>query len=217
MITPEVSPLTYLPTALTEYPKYMAGSAEAHQVLLDAGFPEGSEPIWEFSYRNFWDPLQRTLREELDPTFDGDTEAGHPFCAPGTPTCDADYDLNTRPPEVIDAFDGIALTGRIGKPLITIQGTLDTANRPAEAQLYAEMIKQQGRGKMARLYEIEGGSHFEGLYGQHPGLLRPMLPCFREAFDVLEQWTQRPRRSPAPASHFVPRDPSTDLVNTCEI
>ena len=115
MITPEVSPLTYLPTALTEYPKYVAGSPEAHQVLLDAGFPAGSEPIWEFSYRAFWDPIQRTLREELDPTFDGDTQAGNPFCAPGTPTCDADYDLDTRPPEVIDAFDGIALTGRIGK------------------------------------------------------------------------------------------------------
>ena len=70
---------------------------------------------------------------------------------------------------------------------------------------------------MARLYEIEGGSHFEGLYGQHPNLLRPMLPCFRDAFGVLEQWVQQPLRSPAPASHFVPRDPSADLVNTCEL
>jgi hypothetical protein len=217
MITPEVSPLTYLPTALTEYPQYVAGSLEAHQVLLDAGFPSSSEPIWEFSYRAFWDPIQRTLREELDPTFDGDTQAGNPFCAPGTPTCDADYDLNTRPPEVIDAFDGIALTGRIGKPLITIQGTLDTANLPAASQLYADMIKLQGRDTMARLYEIEGGSHFEGIYGRHPDLLRPMLPCFREAFGVLEQWTQHPRRSPAPASHFVARDPSADLVNTCQL
>jgi hypothetical protein len=51
------------------------------------------------------------------------------------------------------------------------------------------MIKKQGRGKMARLYEIEGGSHCEGIYGQHPNLLRPMLPCFRQAFEVLEQWT----------------------------
>jgi hypothetical protein len=217
MITPERSLLTYLPTALTEYPKYVAGSAEAHQALIDAGFPAGSEPIWEFSYRSFWDPLQRTLREELDPTFDGDTQAGHPFCAPGSPDCDADYDLDTRPPEVVDAFTGIALTGRIGKPLITLQGTLDTANRPAESQLYAAMIEAQGRGAMARMYEVEGGSHFEGLYVRHPDLLRPMLPCFRAAFEALEQWTLSPRRSPAPASHFVPRDPSADLVNTCEL
>jgi hypothetical protein len=217
MIAPERSPLTYLPTALTEYPKYVAGSQEAHQALLDAGFPAGSEATWEFTYRSFWDPIQRILREELDPSFDGDTQAGHPFCAPGTPACDADYDLDTRPPEVIEAFGGIALTGRIGKPLITLQGTLDTANRPADTQLYADMIEQQGRTEMARLYEIEGGSHFEGLYGRHPELLRPMLPCFRDAFELLEQWTQHPRSSPAPASHLVARDPSADLVNTCEI
>jgi hypothetical protein len=217
MITSDVSPLTYLPTALTAYPQHVAGSPEAHQVLLDAGIPAGSEPIWEFSYRAFWDPIQRTLREELDPTFDGDTQAGHPFCAPGTPDCDADYDLSTRPPEVIDAFEGIELTGRIGKPLITIQGTLDTANRPAESQLYSDMIHEQGRANLARLYEIEGGSHFEALYGQHPDLLRPMLPCFRDAIGILEQWTQHARRSPAPASHLVPRDPSADLINTCDI
>jgi len=79
------------------------------------------------------------------------------------------------------------------------------------------MIKQQGRGGMARLYEIEDGSHFERIYGHHPYLLRPMLPCLREAFGVLEQWTQHPRRSPAPARHFVPHDPTADLVNTCAL
>ena len=57
----------------------------------------GSEPTWAYSYRAFWDPIQRILREELDPTYDGDTQAGHPLCAPGTADCDADYDLETRP------------------------------------------------------------------------------------------------------------------------
>ena len=68
---------------------------------------------------------------------------------------------------------------------------------------------------MSRLYEVEGGSHFEGLYGQHPDLLRPMLPCFREAFAVLEQWTQDGTKPPR--SHVVARDASTDLVNTCAL
>ena len=54
---------------------------------------------------------------------------------------------------------------------------------------------------MTRLYEVEGGSHFEGLYGQHPDLLRPMLPCFREAFGALEQWTQDGKKPPR--SHLV--------------
>ena len=155
----------------------------AHQALLDAGFPAGSEPTWAYSYRAFWDPFQRILREEIDPTYDGDTLAGYPFCAPGTVDCDADYDLASRPAEVKEALEGISLTGRIGKPLLQLQGTLDTAVTPRDSRLYATMIANHGRGAMTRLYEVEGGSHFEDMYGQHPGLLRPMLPCFRDAFE----------------------------------
>jgi hypothetical protein len=215
LMTPDRNLLSYLPTALSHYPEYAATASQAaHQALMDAGFPSGSEPLWSFTYRNFWDPIQRILREELDPTYDGDLEAG-PFCAPGTPVCDADYDLDERPSEVKDAIARISLTGRIGKPLLTLQGTLDTAVTPGESRLYATMIEKQGRGAMARLYEVEGGSHFEGLYGQHPGLLRPMLPCFRGAFEALEQWTENDKTPPT--SRFVPRDPSVDLVNTCDI
>ena len=40
LMTPERNLLTYLPTALRHYPQYVAnGSPEAHQALLDAGFP----------------------------------------------------------------------------------------------------------------------------------------------------------------------------------
>lgn len=54
MMTPERNLLNYLPTALRHYPQYAAiGSQAAHQALLDVGFPSGSEPIWEFSYRSF--------------------------------------------------------------------------------------------------------------------------------------------------------------------
>ena len=66
------------------------------------------------------------------------------------------------------------------------------------------MIANQGRGRMARLYEVEGGSHFEDRYGQHPDLLRPMLPCFRDAFEALEKWTQDGKTPPT--SHMVRRD-----------
>ena len=206
LMTPERNLLTYLPTALRHYPQYVAnGSPASHQALLDAGFPAGSEPTWEYSYRAFWDHFQRILREELDPTYDGDTLAGHAFCASGTVDCDADYDLASRPSEVREALDRISLTGRIGKPLLQLQGTLDTAVTPRDSRLYATMIANQGRGAMTRLYEVEGGSHFEDLYTSHPSLLRPMLPCFQDAFEALEQWTQRGTRPPA--SHLVPRDP----------
>jgi hypothetical protein len=213
-MTPDRNLLSYLPTALAQYPRYVAGSEAAHQAILAQGFPAGSEPTWAYRHRAFWDPIQRFLREELDPGYDGDLEAGHPLCATGTPECDADYDLQTRP-GVKEAIAGISLTGRIGKPLLTLQGSLDTAVTPRDSRLYDTMIKDQGRGSMSRLYEVQGGSHFEDLYLQHPDLLRPMLPCFREAFTALEQWTQDGTKPPR--SHVVARDASTDLVNTCAL
>ena len=216
LMTPDRNLLSYLPTALRHYPEYAAtGSHDAHQALLDAGFPAGSEPTWAYSYRGFWDPFQRILREEIDPTYDGDVLAGHPFCVPGSADCDADYDLASRPAHVREALERISLTGRIGKPLLQLQGTLDTAVTPRDSRLYASMVKSQGRGGLTRLYEVEGGTHFEFLHGQHPQLARPMLPCFREAFGALEAWTNHGERPPA--SGLVPRDATTDLVNTCTL
>jgi hypothetical protein len=77
------------------------------------------------------------------------------------------------------------------------------------------MISNQGRRSMARLYEVEGGTHFEHLYSQHPGLLRTVLPCFRDAFHLLEQWTENGK--PLPRSHLIKRDSSVDLLNTCDL
>jgi hypothetical protein len=216
LITPERNLLSVLPTALRHYPAFSAtGSPAAHQKLLDAGVPIGSEPTWEYSYRAFWDPIQRFLREELDPSYDGDTQAGHAFCASGSPDCDADYELNSRPAEVRDAISRVSLTGRIGKPLLQLQGTLDTAVTPRDSRHYTAMIANQGRRSMTRLYEVEGGSHFEARYTQHPSLLRPTLPCFRESFHLLERWTENGKLPPA--SHLVERDPSVDLLNTCDL
>ena len=76
-------------------------------------------------------------------------------------------------------------------------------------------MTNQGRGALTRLYEVEGGSHFEALYGRFPGLLRPMLPCFQDVFGALEDWTTVGTKPPA--SRVVTREGSTDLVNTCTI
>ena len=216
LMTPERNLLSYLPTALRHYPQYAAtGSPEAHEALLNAGFPAGSEPTWAYSYRFFWDPFQRTLREEMDPGYDGDTLAGYPFCTTGSVDCEADYDLGSRPPEVKEAFERISLTGRIGKPLLELQGSLDTAVTPRDSRLYSTMVANQGRGAMSRLYEVEGGTHFEGLYGRFPDLLRPMLPCFQDAFTALEDWTINGEKPPT--SHLVTRDAASDPVTTCTL
>ncbi|MFC4536221.1 tannase/feruloyl esterase family alpha/beta hydrolase [Sphaerisporangium dianthi] len=209
--------LQFLPPALREYPGYAAtGGAAAHDAIIAAGFAAGSEPLWDYHHKVYWDLTQRIYREELDPAFDGAAEAGTPFCAPGSPACDADYDYASRPKAVRDAVGRIALTGRIGRPLITLHGTLDTLLPIGrDSDVYDALIASRGRDRLHRYYRIEGGNHVDGLYDAQPGLLRPILPCFREAFAALEAWTTRGEAPPADAT--VPRPASGDLANSCSL
>ncbi|GIG68446.1 tannase/feruloyl esterase family alpha/beta hydrolase [Phytomonospora endophytica] len=208
--------LTYLPTALRAYPDYQAGSVEAREVLLGAGFAPGSEPLWGYHYTYYWDLTQRIYREELDPGFDGATEAGTPFCRSGTPACDADYDYFARPAAVREAVARIELTGRIGRPLITLHGTLDTLlPAPTDSDVYRDLIAGQHRSFLHRYYVIADGTHVDGLYDAHPDLLRPILPCYRDAFERLDDWATWRLRPPADGT--VPRQAGGDLANSCSV
>lgn len=207
---------TYLPTALRNYPAYKAGSSAAHEALLDAGFAPGSEFLWDFHYQVYWDLTQRIYREEFDPTFDGSLEAGTPFCASGTPACDADYDYASRPRAVHDAVARVSLTGKIGKPMLTLHGTLDTLLPPAtDSDVYTAMIHARGRASLHRYYVVEDGNHVDGLYDLYPDRLRPILPCFRTALQALDAWTTQGTRPPA--STTIPRPTSADPANTCTL
>ncbi|MDG4858728.1 tannase/feruloyl esterase family alpha/beta hydrolase [Streptomyces sp. T-3] len=216
------NPLTFLPPALAHYPAYAAGGADAgaaHRAMLDAGYPAGSEFLWAYHYKTYWDLTQRIHREELDPGYDGATEAGTPFCRPSTPACDADYSYATRPPEVRAAVATIGLTGRIGKPLLTLHGTLDVLLPIGkDSDVYARMVRSAGRGGLLRYYRIEGGTHTDGLFDQYPDRLRPLTPCHRAAFRALESWLDHERLPPP--SGTVPRpagaDPA-DLVEGCSL
>ena len=96
LITPERNLLSYLPTALRHYPEYAAtGPLAAHQALLDRGLPgrlraDLGVQLPRASGTRSSDSCARSST----PTYDGDTQPGHPFCASGTPDCDADYDLD---------------------------------------------------------------------------------------------------------------------------
>jgi hypothetical protein len=207
--------LTFLPTTLREYPRAAAGDPAAHDAILAAGFAPGSELLWDYHYKVYWDLTQRIYREELDPSYDGDLVAGVPFCAPGTPNCDADYDYAARPPAVREAVRRISLTGRIGKPLLTLHGTLDTLLPITEdSDTYTAMTGAAGRAPAHRYYRIAGGNHVDGLYDAHPGELRPMLPCFRTAFTAMEGWLDG--HAPPPSA-TVPRPAGGDVVNSCEL
>ncbi len=210
--------LTFLPPALRAYPAYAAGSSSAHQAILDAGFAPGSEFLWDYHYRVYWDLTQRIYREEVDPAFDGPLAAGTPFCASGTPACDADYAYSSRPAAVTRAVERVSLTGRIGKPLLTLHGTLDTLLPiTRDSDVYDRMITAAGRGALHRYYRIEGGNHVDGLVDAFPDRLRPLGPCFRTAFDALGGWL-RGVRPPASATIARPAGATpAELAATCSL
>ncbi|MQA63249.1 MAG: tannase/feruloyl esterase family alpha/beta hydrolase, partial [Actinophytocola sp.] len=208
---------TYLPAALRNYPSYQAtGDAEAHQAMLDAGFAPGSEFLWAYHYAYYWDLTQRIYREEFDPDYDGPLQAGIPFCQPSTPSCDADYDYSSRPESVHEALGRVANTGDIGKPMITLHGTLD-ALLPisTDSDVYDEMVQDAKRSRLHRYYVVDAGTHVDGLYDDHPDRLRPILPCYREAFVAMEQWVER-HRKPVPDG-FIPKPEAADVVNDCAL
>ncbi|MDN3352093.1 tannase/feruloyl esterase family alpha/beta hydrolase [Actinomadura sp. DC4] len=205
------NPLTYLPSLLRNYPPYAAGSAAAHSALLSSGLAPGSEFLWPYHEQVYWDLTQRIYREEFDPSYDGATEAGTPYCASGTPGCDADYSYAARPRAVHEAVARVSLTGRIRRPLITLQGTLDTLLPiTLDGDVYARMV----RSPAFRYYRVAGGNHVDGLYDTYPDRLRPILPCFRAAFAAMEGWSAGHL---PPPSATLPRPASGDLANTCSL
>ncbi|MGW4996569.1 tannase/feruloyl esterase family alpha/beta hydrolase [Streptomyces hydrogenans] len=214
--------LDFLPKAMRAYPVYAAGgegAEAAREQLHAAGFPAGSEFLWPYHHKVYWDLTQRIYREELDPGFDGPTEAGTPYCLPGSPACDADYDYGARPEEVRKAVAKIALTGRIGKPLITLHGTLDVLLPIGEdSDVYARMVREAGRGALHRYYRVEGGTHSDSLVDAFPDRLRPLSPCYRTAFTALEGWLTKGHRPPASGTVAQPtgQDPVT-LANVCAL
>jgi hypothetical protein len=198
---------TYLPTAV----RYTLGEATAEDMYA-AGFARGSEPLWEYHETVYWGLTQKTYRAEFDPAYDpacpGPT-AGTTLPAILAPCpSDADYDVWFANPDSQAAHDALArisLTGKIRKPLLTLHGTLDT---------------DQHRDWLHRYYRIEGGNHVDSLVTLDPQHLRPMLPCFRSAFDALTAWVEEGTQPPA--STTVPRpagvtatDPA--LLDTCSL
>jgi len=107
----------------------------------------------------------------------------------------------------------VSLSDDIGKPLITLHGTLDALLPVTKtSDKYAELVEKAGRSGMHRYYRIEGGTHVDALYDSFPDKLRPMLPCYRAAFDRLVEWVEEGHEPPR--NHTIPK-PGGDIVNSC--
>ncbi|WP_351225714.1 tannase/feruloyl esterase family alpha/beta hydrolase [Streptomyces sp. NPDC002133] len=209
------NPLTSLPVTVAR----TLGRADDDD-LLAAGFAPGSRFLWPYHEQVYWGLTQKIFRAEFDPSYD----PGCPGASAGsTPeqifavcASDAAYDLASRPASVRQALAEVALTGRIGKPLITLHGDLDTLLPiRQDSDVYARMIDGRGRSALHRYYTIEDGTHTDGLYDRYPDLLRPILPCHRSAFAALTTWVED---GVAPPSNRTIRRPvGGDVVNSCSL
>jgi pimeloyl-ACP methyl ester carboxylesterase len=215
--------LMSLPPAVKYFPEFRdLKSRAARDAIIRAGFAPESDFLWQYHYEVYWNSTQRSYREEFDPYWLGS---------------DADYDYAERldlqknqfAQSIKIAVERVSLTGDIGKHLITLHGTLD-ALLPAKtnSDKYAELIEKAGRSDLHRYYKVEGGNHVDGLYdydGPDPKnhdlelrqkfreKLRPMLPCYRAAFEALEKWVEK--GIDPPRSQTVPKPEDGDVVNCC--
>ncbi|WP_262403261.1 tannase/feruloyl esterase family alpha/beta hydrolase [Actinomadura sp. CNU-125] len=192
---------TYLPQILRAYPAYASGDASAHGDLVDAGLAPGSEFLWPYHDQVYWELTQRIYREEFDPGYEG---------------AEAEYDFASRPREVRRAVDRVSLTGRIRKPLISLQGTYDSLLPiGSNGDAYAALVRDRGKAPF-RYYRVEGANHTDGLVDAHPDRLRPLLPCMRSAFTALEAWTAE-GTAPPPSATLPKPSGGTDTLNTCSL
>ncbi|KUJ47496.1 aromatic ring-opening dioxygenase LigA [Streptomyces sp. NRRL F-5122] len=210
------------PNLLTSLPVTVAralGSARDED-LYAAGFARGSEFLWAYHEKAYWGLTQKIYRAEFDPSYD----TACPGASAGSTAeeilvpcrSDAAYDYAARPASVHRAVARVALTGRIGKPLITLHGDLDALlPKATDSDVYARMVARSGRGALHRYYTVEGGTHVDGLYDTYPDRLRPVLPCYRAAFDALTAWVDRGVQPPA--DRTVGRPANGDVVGSCAL
>ncbi|MEV6106131.1 tannase/feruloyl esterase family alpha/beta hydrolase [Streptomyces sp. NPDC051940] len=206
---------TYLPTAVAR----QSGSATDADMYA-AGFAPGSEFLWPYHQTVYWGLTQKIYRAEFDPSYD----PACPGASAGSTTAeilapcasDASYDYAARPKEVRQAVERVALTGRIGRPMLTLHGTLDTLLPIAtDSDVYASMVADRHRSALHRYYLVADGTHVDSLYDTYPDRLRPILPCYLTAFDTLTSWVEH--HTPPPPSGVVAHPTTGDVVNTCPL
>lgn len=191
------------PLWLAEGPNLLTFLPQALKDPKEAGFEEESAFLWRYHSIFYWPSTQRIYRQEFDPDYEGD-EAEYDYAQRVNPV---DPKESPRAREIKNAVTRVSLTGDIGKPLITLHGTLDALLPITKtSDVYAELVEKAGRSELHRYYRIQGGNHVDSLY-DHAGFrdkLRPILPCYRSAFGMLVRWVEEKDYEPPP-NQSVPK------------
>jgi len=215
-----------LPPAITNFPGYVAGGCKANsteaQNIIAAGYPPdivttcttaASETdksfgtLWGHYSAQFWEVTACQWQKRFDPTFDtyGDLTVNQAGNLPN-------YDYLSRiqtVPGVFRSVDEIETSGDIGKPLITVAGTMD-ALLPIKrgARAYEQRVLESRRHHDShhppyRLYEVQNGNHIESYTLLFPGQLEVIQPHAQKAFDLLVDYVENDKK--LPPSQCIPK------------
>jgi len=207
--------LTDLPPGVLNYPDYQtsgfnAASTAAKNIGL-AGYPPDlvnpalAAPLssmWARYYFSYWEVTMCQWQKRLDPTY--------ATYVSGLDT--HNYVQRLSFSDVGDNMADFATTGRILKPLITVQGTLD-ALLPIDhhGRAYERAVEATFDGLPAaasrfapayRLYEVQNGNHIENYKSFYPSL-EYILPHAQAAFELLVANVEH--RATLPPSQCIPR------------
>ena len=209
--------LSTLPPAILNFPDYVAsglapGSTAAKNIVL-AGYPPdilsgGGVSLWGSYSAQFWEVTLCQWQKRLDP--------GYETYGSGTGTYSYIHRLAVS--DVGAELAAIATTGDIGKPLITVAGTMDAllpidlharAYARAVASAFAEKEEagdhRHSQRPAYRLYEVQNGNHIEIFQDTFPQL-ELIQPHAQRAFDLLADSVERGSR--LPPDQCIPRGDS---------
>jgi hypothetical protein len=198
--------LTDLPPAVLNFPDYRASgfntSTTAAKNIVAAGYPPdiasdiGATPttLWNNNWNSFWEVTLCQWQKRLDPTYN--------TYVSGTGTYNYINRLSvSNVGAEVAAFQN---TGRITRPLITVQGTMDSL-LPIDhhGRAYARKVeaaskkhkddddRDHDKSPAYRLYEVQNGNHIENYKQLNFSKLEFIQPHAQRSLDLLVDHVER--------------------------
>jgi 3HB-oligomer hydrolase (3HBOH)/Tannase and feruloyl esterase len=205
--------LSTLSPAILNFPDYVSSSFDQNSTaaknIVTVGYPPdivaGGVSLWGRYSAEFWEVTFCQWQKRFDPTYD----------TYGSGTGTYSYVTRLSATDVGTDIAAIATTGEIGKPLITVAGTMD-ALLPINlhARAYARAVAAAFSGDREegdhhrrqhpayRLYEVQNGTHIETYKDTFPQL-EFVQPHAQKAFALLVNFVER--GADLPPDQCIPR------------